>query len=324
MNRARLMFTTCCAIAGALPGMAFAQAYPQKPIRIIVAFAPGGGSDLLARIVAQKLNEAWGQPVVVENKTGAEGNIGMERAAKSTPDGYTLAVMPAGNAVVNPHLFKSLPYDPFKDFAPVTLMANVENVLVVNAELPARNVQELVALAKTKPKGFSYASPGVGSLAHIAGELMKSMTGIDMQHVPYKGIAAAMNDVISGQITLMFSQLSSSLPFIKSGRLRALGVASPRRSQALPDAPTVAEQNLPGFAAVSWYALVAPAGTPKPVINQLQREVSRILREPSIKERLAALGADPVGGTAEELAALMKTESARWSKVIAGAGIKAE
>lgn len=301
-----------------------AQVYPARPVRIINAFPPGGPSDLLARVVAQKLQEAWGQPVIVEAKTGAAGNIGMEFVARAPADGYTLGVAPTGNLVVNPHIFAQLPYDPFKDFAPITLMATVENVLVVQPEVPAKSVQELVALARAKPGTLNFASPGSGSQAHLAGELLKSMTAIDIVHVAYKGTGPALNDVMGGQVTMMFSQMSSALPQVRAGKLRALGVASPKRSAAAPELPTVAEQGLAGFEAVSWYALVAPAGTPPEIVDRVQKEVARALQLPDVKERLAGLGAEPVGNTPAELAARMRTESARWAAVVKAAGIKAD
>ncbi len=301
-----------------------AQVYPSKPVRIVNAFAPGGPSDLVARTVAQKLQEAWGQPVIVEAKTGAAGNIGMEFVARAPADGYTLGVAPTGNLVVNPHLFAKLPYDPFRDFAPVTLMATVENVLVVHPDVPAKSVPELVALARARPGTLNFASPGSGSQAHLDGELLKSMTGIDIVHVPYKGTGPALNDVMGGQVTMMFAQMSSALPQVRAGKLRALGVASPRRSAAAPEFPTIAEQGLAGFEAVSWYALVAPAGTPPEIVEKVQKEAARALQLPDVKERLAALGAEPVGGTPAELAARMRTESARWAAVVKAAGIKAD
>lgn len=301
-----------------------AQVYPTKPVRIVNAFAPGGPSDLLARVVAQKLQEAWGQPVIVEAKTGAAGNIGMEFVARAPADGYALGVAPTGNLVVNPHIFAKLPYDPFKDFVPITLMATVENVLVVQPEVPAKSVQELVALARAKPGTLNFASPGSGSQAHLAGELLKSMTAIDIVHVAYKGTGPALNDVMGGQVTMMFSQMSSALPQVRAGKLRALGVASPKRSAAAPELPTVAEQGLAGFEAVSWYALVAPAGTPPEIVDRVQKEVARALQLPDVKERLAGLGAEPVGSTPAELAARMRTESARWAAVVKAAGIKAD
>ena len=309
------------ATAATLP--AAAQPYPSRPIRIIVPFAPGGPADLLARTLGQKMQESWGQSVVADNKPGAGGNLGMDLAAKAAPDGYTLVIAPTGNLTVNPHL-GPLPYDVFRDLAPVTQLATVENVLVVHPGIAANSVQELVALARAKPGTLSFASPGAGSQAHVAGEFLKGMTATDMVHIPYKGTGPALNDLLGGQLSMMFSQMSSALPHIRAGKLRALGVASLRRSALLPALPTVAEQNLPGFEAVSWYALMAPAGTPSDVLGRLQADSARILRLPDVREKLAALGAEAVGNRPEELAAIIKSESARWQKVVKDANIKAD
>ena len=309
------------ATAATLP--AAAQPYPSRPIRIIVPFAPGGPADLLARTLGQKMQESWGQSVVADNKPGAGGNLGMDLAAKAVPDGYTLVIAPTGNLTVNPHL-GTLPYDVFRDLAPVTQLATVENVLVVHPGIAANSVQELVALARARPGTLSFASPGAGSQAHVAGEFLKGMTATDMVHIPYKGTGPALNDLLGGQLSMMFSQMSSALPHIRAGKLRALGVASLRRSALLPALPTVAEQNLPGFEAVSWYALMAPAGTPSDVIGRLQADSARILRLPDVREKLAALGAEAVGNRPEELAAIIKSESARWQKVVKDANIKAD
>jgi tripartite-type tricarboxylate transporter receptor subunit TctC len=300
-----------------------AQAYPAKPIRVIVPYPPGGPADLLPRLIGAKLTEAWGQAVVVDNRPGGAGNIGMDLGAKALPDGYTLLVAPNGNLVVNPHMYK-LPYDVFRDLAPVTLMAQVQNVLVINPEVPAKTLTEFIALARAQPGKFSYASPGNGSQPHMAGELLKSMAGIDLLHVPYNGTAPAMKDLLGGQVTMMFAQSSSALPQVKAGKLRALGLASSKRSAAAPEIPTVAEQNLPGFEAVSWYALMAPAGTLPETIAKLQHEVARIVQLPEIREKLAGLGAEPVGNTPAELAAIMKTESARYAVLVQKAGIRAD
>ena len=302
---------------------AVAQPYPSRPIRIIVPFAPGGPADLLARTLGQKMQENWGQAVLADNKPGAGGNLGMDLLAKAAADGYTLVIAPTGNLTVNPHL-GALPYDVFRDLAPVTQLATVENVLVVHPGIAANSVQELVALARAKPGSLSFASPGAGSQAHVAGEFLKGLTGTDMVHIAYKGTGPALNDLLGGQVSMLFSQMSSALPQIRAGKLRALGVASLKRSAVLPALPTVAEQNLPGFEAVSWYALMAPAGTPVEVIAKLQAESARILRLPDVREKLAALGAEPVGNRPEELAAIIKTESVRWQKVVREANIKAE
>jgi tripartite-type tricarboxylate transporter receptor subunit TctC len=303
--------------------MAQAQPYPAKTIRVIVPYPPGGPADLLPRLIGAKLTEAWGQPVVVDNRPGGAGNIGMDLGAKAAPDGYTLLVAPNGNLVVNPHMYK-LPYDVQRDLAPVTLMAAVQNLLVVNPDVPVKSVAELIAYAKANPGKLSYASPGNGSQAHMAGELLKSMAGIDLLHVPYNGTGPAMKDLIGGQVSMMFAQSSSALQQVKAGKLRALGIASLKRNPAAPEIATVAEQGLPGFEAVSWYALMAPAGTPADVVNKLQNEIARIVQLSEIREKLAALGADPVGNTPAELAAMVKSESARYGALVQKAGIKAD
>ena len=315
-------FALVCGILVSLG--AAAQDYPSKPVRIINPFAPGGPTDLLARAVGPKLQEAWGQPVLVETRAGADGRIGIEYVARQPADGYTLLVMPTGAAVVNPHIFPKLPYDPLRDFAPVTLLATVENVLVVNPEVKAASVQELVALAKANPGKLTFASPGVGSQAHVAGERLKSMADVQMQHVPYKGAAPAMSDLLGGQVSLMFLPMSSALKQVQAGKLRALGVASLQRSSAAPDLPTVAEQGLPGFEALTWFALMAPAGTSAGVVDRIAGDAARALRAPEVRERLLGLGANPVGNTPAELAQMLKREHAFWGELIRKAGIRAE
>ena len=316
----RLLLAFALALA---PRVAAAQAYPSKPIRWIVPFPPGGPADLLARAVGAKLQEAFGQSVVVENRPGAAGNLGVDQAAKSPADGYTLVVVPTGNITVNPTLFPNLPYK-VSDLAPVTLMANVENVLVVNPGVAAKSMQDLVALAKAKPGSLSFASPGPGSQAHLAGEYVKFAAGVDLTHVAYKGTGPALNDLLGGQISMMFSQTSSALPHIKAGKLRAIGAASARRSAVMPDVPTVAEQGFPGFEATSWYALMVPAGTPQDVIARLHAETVKAVRAPDLKEKLAGLGAEAVGNSPAELAAQIQREGARWAEVIRKQGLKAE
>ena len=305
------------------PTIAAAQSYPSKPIRWIVPFPPGGPTDLLARTVGQKLSEAWGQPVVVENKPGAAGNLGVDLAAKAPADGYTLVVVPTGNIAVNPTLFTNLPYKQ-SDLASVTMLATVQNVLVVHPGVPAKSMQELVSLAKAKPGALSFASPGAGSQAHLAGEYIKLATGVDMTHVAYKGTGPALNDLLGGQVSMMFSQMSSALPHMRSGKLRALGAASLKRSPLMPELPTIAEQGFPGFEATSWYALMVPAGMPQELIGKLSAETVRILRLPEVREKLSGLGAEAVGDLPEELAATIRRESARWSEVIRRQGIKAD
>jgi tripartite-type tricarboxylate transporter receptor subunit TctC len=321
-----LPFLRIAAILVALAAVApsFAQPYPAKPIRIVNAFAPGGPSDLLSRAIGDKLAEVWGQPVIVEARTGAAGNIGHEYVAKQPADGYTLLTMPAGNAVVNPHIFPKLPYDPQRDFAPIALLGRVENVLVVAPAFAPNNVRELVAFAKSKPGRITFSSPGVGSFGHVAGEQLNFMAGIDGIHIPYKGTAPAMNDVMGNVVTMSFAQMSTALPQIRAGRLKALGVASLARSPVLPELPTIAEQGLAGFEAVSWYGLMAPAGTPRDVIAKLNAEVNRILQLPDVRERLVALGATPAGGSPEALAQMIRAESARLAPIIRAANIKAE
>ena len=310
-------------LLAAFGNLAAAQSYPAKPIRWIAPFPPGGPVDLLARTVGQKLSEAWSQPVIVDNRAGAAGNLGVEAGAKSPPDGYTLVIVPTGNIVVNPTLFPKLGYKQ-SDLAPVTMLATVENVLVVHPAVPASSMSELVAHAKANPGKLTFASPGAGAQAHLAGELVKLSAGIEMVHVPYKGIGPALNDLLGGQVSMMFSQLSSALPHVRSGKLRAIGMASLKRSPVMPELPTIAEQGFPGFEAVSWYALMVPAGTPQEVIAKLHAETSRILKLAEVREKLAGLGAEPVGNSPQELAATIANESARWADVIRRQGIKAE
>jgi tripartite-type tricarboxylate transporter receptor subunit TctC len=300
----------------------FAQAWPAKPVRIINAFAAGGPSDLLSRAVGDKLQAMWGQPVIVEAKPGADGLIGMEFAAKQAPDGYNLITVPVGNAVLLPNLRSKLPYDIAKDFVPVTMLGTVQNVLVVGTSVPATNVKELIALSKANPGKLSFASPGLGSSPHIAGEMLKGATGMDMIHVAYKGTGPAVNDVMGGQVTMFFSQMSSALNLVKQGKLKAIGVASLQRHPAAPDIPTIAEQGFPGFQATAWYALFAPAGTPSDIVHKIAADATKALQMPDVREKLAALGADPVGGTPEEFAARLKQENARWGDAIRKSGVK--
>ncbi|MBS0337616.1 MAG: tripartite tricarboxylate transporter substrate binding protein [Proteobacteria bacterium] len=317
----RLIALLVCALAAPA---ALAQAWPAKPVKIINAFAPGGPSDLLSRAVADKLQGMWGQPVIVEARPGADGLIGMEYAAKSPPDGYSVVTTPVGNAVLLPHLRSKLPYDMARDFVPVTMLATVQNVLVVGPNVPASNLKELIAYAKANPGKLSFASPGAGSSPHIAGEMLKSATGMDMIHVAYKGTGPAVNDVMGGQVTMFFSQMSSALPLIRQGKLKAIGVASLRRHPAATDIPTIAEQDQPGFEAMAWYALFAPAGTPSDIVHKIAADTTKALQLPELKEKLAALGADPVGGTPEEFALRLKNENDRWGAAIRKSGIKLE
>jgi tripartite-type tricarboxylate transporter receptor subunit TctC len=302
---------------------ATAQTYPSKPLHVIAPFPPGGPVDVLGRVLAQGLSEAMGQPAVVENKVGAAGNIGMELAAKAAPDGYTLAIVPLGNIAVNPALYPNLPYKA-ADLAPVTMLATVENVLVVNSAVPARSLKELLALAAQKPGSLSFASPGAGSQSHLAGELLALDGSVQLLHVPYKGVGPALNDLLGGQVTMMFAQMSSVLPHIKSGKLRPLGVASLKRSPLLPETPTIAEQGLPRFEAVPWYALMVPAGTPRSVIDKLNSETAKLFAAPALKEKLSALGMDAAAGKPADLAAAIQADTLRWTEVIRRKNIKPE
>jgi tripartite-type tricarboxylate transporter receptor subunit TctC len=311
-------------VAALVPLGAAAQAYPAKPIHVVVPFPPGGPTDVLGRLLGQALGDAFGQTVVVENKVGAAGNIGVDAVAKAPPDGTTVGIIPAGNIAVNPTLFPSLPYKA-ADLAPVTMLATVDNVLVVNAEsVPAKNVKELLDLAAKKPGTLSYASPGAGSQAHLAGALLELSTGVQLLHVPYRGIAPAVNDLVGGQVSMMFAPLQTALPFVRSGKLRALGVASQKRSPLLPELPTIAEQGVPKFEAVSWYALMVPTGTPADVIEKLSAATLRFLALPDTRAKLAAQGMDPGGGSPQDLAATVRAESARWSEVVRKQNIKPE
>ncbi len=321
MLRRLISLLAVSSLAVAMP--ALAQPYPNKPLRMVVPFPPGGPTDVLGRVLGQGLQDAWKQSVVVENKAGAAGNIGVDAIAKSAPDGHTLGVVPAGNIAVNPTLFPNLPYKA-ADLAPVAMLATVENVLVINADVPARSVKDLLALASSKPGTLSFASPGAGSQAHLAGELLQISGGVKLIHVPYKGTGPALNDLLGGQVSMMFAQLSSALPHIKSGKLRALGVASLSRSSVLPDVPTVAEQGLANFEAVSWYALMVPAGTPADVIDKLAVETRRVLAQPETREKLVALGLQVGGGTPAQLSMTIDSESRRWAEVIRKQSIKAD
>ena len=308
-----------------LPGGALAQpTYPTHPAKIIVPFPPGGPADALARLAGDRLTQTLEQPFVVENRPGAGGNIGMELGAKAAPDGYTLTLAPVGNLTIAPALYSKLPYDPAKDYAPITVLAAVPNVLIVHPSVPARTLAELVALAKSKPGTLNYASPGNGSGPHLAGELLKSMAGIDIVHVPYNGVAPAMNAVLGGQVQMFFAQSSAALQHVNAGNVVALGVAGKTRIHEAPELPTIAEQGLAGFDVTSWYALVAPAGTSQAIVDQLQREIARAFAVPDVRAKIEALGAEPIANTPAEFAAMQRAEAARWSKLARDANIHAD
>ena len=303
-------------------GLVWAQAdYPARPVRVIVPSPPGGGTDILARVLAQHFSKALGQPFVVENKPGAGNMIGIESVARSPGDGYTLLVT-GSTLALNSVLYKKVPYDPVRDFAPITLAATAPNVLVVNPALPAKSLAEFVALAKAKPGALSYGTPGIGTSPHLSMELLKSMAGIDLQHVPYRGTAAAVTDVIGGQIAATFANALTAKPHVDSGRVRALAVSGPSRVEAFPTVPTVAEAGVPGYEAMQWYGMVAPAGTPPQIIARLHAEAAKALQSSEMKEKLALDGAQPVGSTPAEFAALIRRELDKWTRVVRAAGIE--
>ena len=315
-----LLITVITAIAAPFTFAQSAANYPAKPVRLVVPFPAGGTTDILARAVAQKLSEAWGQQVIVDNRPGAGGNIGSDLVAKSTPDGYTLLMGTVGTHAINPSLYKNMPYDHVKDFAPVILVAGVPNVLVVNPSLPVHSVSELIAYAKANPGKLNFASSGNGTSIHLSGELFKAMTGVEMTHVPYKGSAPALTDLIGGQVQLMFDNLPSSLPFIRAGKLRALAVTSGARAAALPDLPTLAESGLPGFEASSWFGVLAPAGTPRDIVAKLNGAIASWLASPAAKEKLLAQGAIAAGGTPDDFARHIDAETSKWAKVVKASG----
>ena len=318
----RIVCIAAAVVLGHATFAVHAQDYPNKPIRFVVPYAPGGASDVTARLLGQKMTEAWGQTVAVDNRAGANGIVALEFVAKSPADGYTILMANLGPNAINPAVYSKLPYDPVKDFAAVTLTTLVPNILVVNPYLPARTLKEIFALAKAKPDQLSYGTGGHGSSNHLSMELMKSMTGIRITHVPYKGDVPAMTDAMAGQIAMSVPTVVAATPYVKSGKLRAIAVTSKSRVRSLPDVPTVAEAAVPGFESVSWGGVMAPGGTPAAVVNRLNAEIVRILKLPDMQERLQALGADVVGSTPAEFAAYLDAEIARWSKVAKAASVK--
>jgi tripartite-type tricarboxylate transporter receptor subunit TctC len=317
MNVLRI-FVAACAVAA---GTAHADTYPSRPVRIIVPFAAGGVADLLPRLVGQKLSEKWGQPVVVENKAGASGNIGMAEVARAAPDGYTIGLAPTGNLTVNQFLFK-LPFDTEKDLAPITVLATSPNVLVVHPSVPARNFRELIAYARSNPGTLNFASPGEGSGAHLAGELLNLEAGIRATHVPYKGLAPAVNDLLGGQVQMMFAGISTVLQHVKSGKLVAIAIAAPKRSPQLPDVPTVAESGLAGFDVTSWYGLVTRAGTPPEIVEKIHRDAVEALSSEDVRSKLSGLGLEPLGNSPAEFERMIAAESRKWGDIVRRAGIK--
>jgi tripartite-type tricarboxylate transporter receptor subunit TctC len=303
---------------------ASAQGYPTRPIRLVVPFPAAGTTDILARAAAQKLTETLGQAVVVDNRPGAGGNIGSDLVAKSAPDGYTLLMGTVGTHAINPSLYSKMPYDHVKDFVPLVLVAGVPNVLVVNPALPVNSVADLIKLAKDKPGTINFASSGSGTSIHLSGELFKTMAAVDMTHVPYKGSSPALTDLIGGQVQVMFDNLPSALPQIKGGKLRAIAVTSLKRAPALPDIPTISESGLPGFEASSWFGVLAPAGTPAPIVARINAEVNKWLQSADAREKLLAQGAEAAGGSPEQFAAHIRAETEKWAKVVKASGAKVD
>jgi tripartite-type tricarboxylate transporter receptor subunit TctC len=295
--------------------------YPNRPVKIIVPFAPGGSTDVVARILADKLGAELKQTFVVDNRAGAGGNIGADLVAKSTPDGYTLLMGTTGVLAINAHLYKALPFDPEKDFAPVSYTSLITNILVVNPEVPARTVPELIRLAKAKPGALTFASSGAGSSTHLSAELFKSLAGVDILHVPYRGSSQALVDLISGQVTMLFDNAPSAIGFVQQGKLRALAVTSRKRLANLPDIPTLEEAGVAGYESLSWSGIVAPAATPTAVIGKLNAALDRILRSEDVKQKFAALGVEPVGGPPEAFTRHVRAESDKWGKLIKAANI---
>jgi len=307
-----------------LAGSAAAQtSYPGKPIRFVVPYPPGGFTDILARLIGQRLTESWTQPVVIENRGGGGSTIGSDIVAKAPPDGYTL-LMVAPDLAINPSLYPKLPYDTVKDFAPVTLVAWGPMALVVHPSVSANSVNELIALAKSEPRPLNYGSGGNGTGGHLAMELFKTMAGVKMVHVPYKGIGPASNDLVGGQVSLMFLQMAVARPQILAGKLRALAVAGGQRTQAMPELPTVAEAGLPGFDVNPWFGVVTRAETPKDIVAKLSNEIGKIMRLPEVRERLSSLGGEPVTNTPEEFAAFMNAEIVKWAKVVKESGARVD
>jgi tripartite-type tricarboxylate transporter receptor subunit TctC len=304
-------------------GVAGAQGFPSRAVKIIVAFPPGGGTDIVARLLGARLTEAWGQPVVVENRAGASGTIGTELAARADPDGHTLFMATMGNMTANQHLYK-MAIDPLAALAPVTKVVDVHFVFMANPSLPAANVREVIELAKKRPGEIAYSSSGPGGAPHLAMELFKRQAGIDLAHIPYKGSSPSISDLIGGRVMLSMDSLVQSFPHIRAGRLKALAVLGPKRSALLPEVPTIAESGLPGYALTNWFGLLAPAATPREVVSRIHADSVKALKEPEISKKIADLGADVVGNSPEEFGAAMRAESAQWAEIIKTAHIRAE
>jgi len=324
MRAIRYIHLAALLASAAFAGEALAQNYPNKPIRMVVPFSPGGGVDLIGRAIAQKMQEAWGQPVIVDNRGGGGGNIGTDMVAKSPADGYTLLMGYVGNLAINPWLFRKLPYDSLKDFAPVSLTTTAPNLLVAHPSAPVTTVKDLVALAKAKPGALSYASAGTGTVGHMVAELFKSVAGTNIVHIPYKGNGTAVNDLLGGHVQLMFGAPGAMLPFVEAKRLKAIAISSTKRLPELPDTPTFAEAGFPKVEASGWYGILVPAQTPKAIIAALNREIVRIMNLPDVRERLAAHGYTPTTSTPEEFAQLIESDLVKWRDVVKASGATAE
>jgi tripartite-type tricarboxylate transporter receptor subunit TctC len=320
----RIIRNGLVALSLLVTGTAAAQDYPDRPIRLLVGFAAGGPADVMARLVGDKLAEVWGKPVIVENITGGAGNVAADRVAKAAPDGYTLMAAASATIVTNPSLYPKLGFDPVKDFAPITQAVYTPNLLAVPAGLPVNSVAQLVAYARAQPGKVTFGSAGVGTSQHLAGELFKTMAGIDITHVPYRGIAAVMPDLLAGRISMVFGNITAVLPLVRDGRLRALAVTSPRRWASVPDLPTMIEVGYKDFDSTAWFGLMAPAGTPQPIIDRIHQEAVRILARPDIRKRFEEIGMEAIGNTPGEFAAVIAAETPQWAKVIKDAGVKAE
>ena len=317
----RLIALVLCSIFVSAAGAQ--EAYPSRPVKFILPFPPGGGTDILGRVIAERLSASLGQPVVTENRGGAGGNVGAEAAAHSAPDGYTI-VLVAPSLAISPSLYSKLNYDPVKDLTPISLVATVPNVMITNPAVEAKNLQEFIELARSRPGAMNYGSGGAGTSNHLAGELFNIVTGTKLVHVPYKGVNLAMQGVLAGEIQLVFIGIPAALPHIKAGKLRALALVAPQRSPALPEVPTVAEAGLKDFEVTTWYGILAPAGTPRPIVSRLNAELVKIMHTPDVKERLASMATDPLTSTPEEFAAYLKQEIAKWGDVVRKSNLKAD
>jgi tripartite-type tricarboxylate transporter receptor subunit TctC len=317
-----LRMSLCLAVSGGAMGVQ--AAYPDRPIKLVVAYPPGGGTDIVARMIAPELSRRLGQPIAIDNRGGASGNIGTEYAVRSPADGYTLLMGNVAPNAINVSIYKKLGYDPQKDLSPISLVAITPNMLVVNNDMPVKSVADLITYAKAHPGTVNFPSAGQGTSSHLAGELFNTMAQVKMTHIPYKGGGAAMTDLLGGQVQIFFATMPAAMPFVRAGKLRAVAVTSDQRALALPDLPTVSESGLPGFSATTWYGLYAPKGTPADIVNRLNREVKEILAQPAMRERLIRQGFEPQGDSPEEFSAFIANEIGKWARVVKAAGVVAE